>query len=227
VGAFQEGGPRLLLKRQGRTGFVDLVLVSAPEQGAPWGPESTTTVAYVKELSIPPGEERSCGLPDERYASLVGVGGKDAALIAVGPKEIHAYRFHATAGARYSVLCGSCPPMVLEARPDGLGIFVPIRRNLSPTKIEGSAGFEAGRSDRSASGSCTASRLAVIYEAGGKLLLQEREQGSWRFAPPRVVAETDARGEPTEPALLGVGDALIAVWRRKTEGRALIEALRL
>jgi hypothetical protein len=180
----------LLLKRQGRTGFVDLVLVPAPEQGAPWGPESTTTVAYVKELSILPGEERSCG-------------------------------------ARYSIVCGSCPPMVLEARPDGLGIFVPVRRNLSPTKIEGTTGYEAGRSDRSASGSCTASRLAVIYEAGGKLLVQEREKGSWRFAPPRVVAETDARGEPTEPALLGVGDALVAVWRRKAEGRVRIEALRL
>ena len=227
VAAFQEGGPRLLLKRKAGTGFVELVLASVPGEDGPWGAESSAEVSYVSELAMPSGPERSCGLPDERYASLVGVGTKDAALIAVGPKAIHAYRFHATPGARYSVVCGSCPPMVLESRNDGLGLFVPVRRNLSPARIAVPPTFEPGRSDRSAVGACTMSRTAVIYEAGGKLLVQEREAGSWRFGAPRVVAETDARGAPIEPALLGVGDALVAVWRRKIEGRLLLEAATL
>jgi hypothetical protein len=225
LGAFQEGGARVLLKRQAASGFVDLVLALVPAEGAPWGKEVVTTVAYVRELGFDRGEERGCGLEDERYLSMVGVGGEDGALVAIGPRAVHAYRFHTSAGAGYELLCGSCPPMVLETRPDGLGIFVPVRRALTPARIDAPLGFERGRSERSAAGACTASEMAVVYEAGGGVWLQQREPGGWRFGPARVLAERDEHGEPGEPLLLGVKEKLVALWRRKAEGRWRIEGV--
>jgi hypothetical protein len=67
--------------------------------------------------------------------------------------------------------------------------------------------------------------MAVVYEAGGGVWLQQREPGGWRFGPARVLAERDEHGEPGEPLLLGVKEKLVALWRRKAEGRWRIEGV--
>ena len=64
----------------------------------------------------------------------------------------------------------------------------------------------------------------MVYEAGGEIVVQRREPQGWRFEPPVVVAETDARGRPEAPAIVGVGDSLVVLWRRLAPGRLRVEA---
>ncbi len=227
LGAFQQGGARLLIKRRAPSGFVELVTVPVSGPRGPWAAGLSAVVSYVPALDATADIERRCGLPDERFSTWVGTHDQDATLIAGSSEVLHAYRFRALPGTSYRVICGSCPPMALEASRDGLGLFVPVRRSLTPARLTTPLLFEPGRSDATAQAACTTSALAVVYEARGQIVVQRREEQGWRFEPPVVIAETDERGRPEAPAIVGVGETLVVFWRRLTPGRLRIESRRL
>jgi hypothetical protein len=154
-------------------------------------------------------------LRGEQYSTVVGSSQDGQVLIALGQEQIYPFRFSPRSGASTGVLCGACPPTALERGADGIRIFLPVRRQLSPASVTPPMAYDAS-SARTAGGACTGEHMVVAYLSGDRVLAQRTRPGEWRFERPTVLAEPDQHGKPVELAVIGFDDRVLVVWRRAT-----------